>query len=373
MRPYTRLASATIVFAEHNVRHTARIPLSQIKKGVTMKRIVVIHLDNAEYDEIVRFLGQEIEIRHRGCNGDPEKARALIVESDGKVDAIGLEGLPAQLQLGSAVRSHEIGRTLPAAAGKTPSPARRLNELAAANGVGLWELLERIESQSGLTRAAMEGAAGFRRLIQRFRAEAARLSVDQLLTNLLTAIDYRAELQRVYDDAADRDARWASVEELVNAAAQFAKRNAKHDLAGFIQELVLTSTDDKEDQLEKNAVALMTMHAAKGLEFPEVYIVGMEEGILPHHRAVKEGETAVDEERRLCYVGVTRAQSRLTLTLSLSRMKWGKPRPTVPSRFLFELTGKAESPNYEKAKSHIADQAPPSKRTGARENKRAAR
>lgn len=257
--------------------------------------------------------------------------------------------------------------------GLGPSAVRRLNEWAAADGIGLWELLERVETRDGLSRAAMEGAVAFRRLIQMFRAEAARLPVDRLLTNLLSMIDYRAELDRIYDDVADRDARWASVEELVNAAAQFAKRNAKHDLAGFLQELVLTSTDDKEDQLEKNAVALMTMHAAKGLEFPEVYVVGMEEGILPHHRAVKESETAVDEERRLCYVGVTRAQSRLTLTLALSRMKWGKPRPTVPSRFLFELTGKAQSPNYEKAKSHVVEQAAPSKRGGVRENKRAAR
>ncbi|BAM00614.1 MULTISPECIES: serine carboxypeptidase [Caldilinea] len=85
-----------------------------------MKRITVIHLDNSEYDETVQFLGQKVEIRHCGCNGDPEKARALIAESDGRVDAIGLEGLPVQLQLGSVVRSHEIGKTLPAAASKTP-------------------------------------------------------------------------------------------------------------------------------------------------------------------------------------------------------------------------------------------------------------
>lgn len=257
--------------------------------------------------------------------------------------------------------------------GLGPTAVRRLNELAVSEGIGLWQLLERVESQKGLSRAAIDGAAAFRRLIQEMRADAARVPVDRLLTNLLAAIDYRGELRRIYDDAAECDARWASVEELVNAAAQFVKKNGKHDLVGFLQELALTSTDDKEDQLEKNAVALMTMHAAKGLEFPEVYVVGMEEGILPHHRAVKESETAVDEERRLCYVGVTRAQSRLTLTLALSRMKWGKPRPTVPSRFLFELTGKAQSPNYEKAKSHVVDQGSPPKRGSARANKRTAR
>ncbi len=84
----------------------------------------------------------------------------------------------------------------------------------------------------------------------------------------------------------------------------------------------------------------MTLHSAKGLEFPEVYLVGMEEGLLPHHRADSDGLAAVEEERRLCYVGVTRAQERLTMSLPLSRMKWGKSRETEPSRFLYELTGK---------------------------------
>ncbi|HEX7447234.1 MAG TPA: ATP-dependent helicase [Pirellulales bacterium] len=88
----------------------------------------------------------------------------------------------------------------------------------------------------------------------------------------------------------------------------------------------------------------MTLHSAKGLEFPQVYLVGMEEGILPHHRSIGEHDSAVDEERRLCYVGVTRARDRLTMTLALSRNKWGKSRPTQPSRFLFELLGKADRP-----------------------------
>ncbi len=91
----------------------------------------------------------------------------------------------------------------------------------------------------------------------------------------------------------------------------------------------------------------MTLHAAKGLEFREVYMVGMEEGTLPHAASVAAVDAAaIDEERRLCYVGVTRAQRRLTLTLALSRQKWGKPRATIPSRFLYEITGQTKNPNY---------------------------
>ena len=74
------------------------------------------------------------------------------------------------------------------------------------------------------------------------------------------------------------------------------------------------------------------------------YMVGMEEGLLPHHRSVSAGGEAIDEERRLCYVGITRAKERLTLSLSRSRMKWGKPRPTDPSRFLFEISGQSDKP-----------------------------
>jgi DNA helicase-2/ATP-dependent DNA helicase PcrA len=102
--------------------------------------------------------------------------------------------------------------------------------------------------------------------------------------------------------------------------------------------------DEKESQLARNSVALMTLHSAKGLEFPHVYLVGMEENILPHKRSVDaENDSAIDEERRLCYVGVTRAREFLTLSFALTRRKWGKPQKTIPSRFLYEMTGQAEN------------------------------
>ena len=114
-------------------------------------------------------------------------------------------------------------------------------------------------------------------------------------------------------------------------------------MAGFLDEVALGDRDDEDDkerQLKRNAIALMTLHSAKGLEFPQVYLVGMEEGLLPHRLSIEAEGTAIDEERRLCYVGITRAEDRLTISLALGRMKWGKLHPSTPSRFLYELTGK---------------------------------
>jgi len=225
----------------------------------------------------------------------------------------------------------------------------RLLEKAVAAGRPVWELIGEAASAGDVPAAALGGMARLRALINRHHAEASRRRPAELVRALVEEIGYRDELERLYSDPAERLARWTSVEELVNSAAAYTQRAEKATLSGFLQEVLLTGFDDDRDQdsqLERDAVALMTLHAAKGLEFPEVYLVGMEEGLLPHHRSVDADRVGIDEERRLCYVGVTRAERRLSLTLSLSRMKWGKPRPTVPSRFLYELTGQADNPNY---------------------------
>jgi DNA helicase-2/ATP-dependent DNA helicase PcrA len=230
---------------------------------------------------------------------------------------------------------------------------------AVSGGRPLWEVIvgwaSPTSNNQGGQSPPYEAIARFTHLVQRYHNEIQNAkSLVDVVRRLIAEIGYEAELKRLYQDPNEQQARWSAVEELVNALGAYEKTARQATLGRFLDEVTLGQqdlADDKDKQLAKNAVALLTLHSAKGLEFPHVYLVGMEEGLLPHHRSLGDA-SHVEEERRLCYVGVTRAQERLTLSLSLTRMKWGKPRDTIPSRFLFEITGQA-------------DQAPPSRGSAA--------
>ena len=177
-------------------------------------------------------------------------------------------------------------------------------------------------------------------------------NLTQSVRGLIHALQYRAEINRLYPDAEEATNRIGTLEEVINAIAEYEQEASEPELGNFLSNVMLAGREfgsPKEKQMQRNAVSLMTYHSVKGLEFPFVYMVGMEEGVLPHRRSLTEGENGVDEERRLCYVGVTRAQDELSMSLPMSRFKWGKPRPTYPSRFLYEVTGQADNPNCKKA------------------------
>ena len=232
------------------------------------------------------------------------------------------------------------------ARGLGPSTVKQLVAAATSRGGHIWDLLPIAGNEALIAPTAAHAAVEFQRLIGSLEAQVAKRPLADVVSLVIDKTSYRRELERAYPDPNERDVRTASLEEIVNAAANYQQHSRQPTLQGFLDDVAVgtrDSSDDKENQLENNAVALMTLHSAKGLEFPHVYMVGLEEGILPHKRSVEADGDAVDEERRLCYVGVTRAQEELTLSLALTRRKWGKPRETVPSRFLYELTGQAEN------------------------------
>ena len=226
----------------------------------------------------------------------------------------------------------------------------RLLEHAAADGISLWRTLKSSSVVENLPSAAARGVRDLVELTEEFngrfrQAVKSGQSLAAVARGLIGRVDYEAEVRRQYDDPAEQAARWASVEEVVNAMGAYETKAEQPRLTTFLDELALSTRDfdnEKESQLRRNAVALLTIHSAKGLEFPHVYMVGLEEGILPHRRSVEMDGAAIDEERRLCYVGITRAQDRLTYSLARTRMKWGKPRETYASRYLYEIIGRPE-------------------------------
>ncbi len=217
--------------------------------------------------------------------------------------------------------------------------------VAVAKGAPLWDVLPEAKTNGDVNDAASERVEAFRAFLDNIRERLAREPMAEVVRSMLDQIGYKRELERVYKTGSEVDARWACVEELVNSVAIYEERHAEPTLTGFLEETTLGGREDTRDDKGKkteHAVTLMTLHSAKGLEFPRVYMVGMEEGILPHQRSLLAGSASIAEERRLAYVGVTRAQDCLTLSLAKQRMKWGKPRPSIVSRFLLEMRGETE-------------------------------
>ena len=227
--------------------------------------------------------------------------------------------------------------------GISQTTAKKAIELAGQRGIPIWDVLKDSSSLPNVrpnTKAAIDS---FVNLIEKTTQQMQPGQMGIAAEQLIREIDYESELDRLIDDPQDRMARWQIVEEIINGLARYERDRKKPTLRGFLDASILEDRDmgnEKENKLKQNAIVLMTLHSAKGLEFPDVYLVGMEEGILPHKRSVAEMDgPAVEEERRLCYVGITRAQERLTLTMAKTRMKWGQPNETYPSRFLYEMTG----------------------------------
>jgi DNA helicase-2/ATP-dependent DNA helicase PcrA len=234
------------------------------------------------------------------------------------------------------------------------SSVEKLLARAVQAGAGLWNVLPHAETDGDIPFKAAESLREFCGFIEFWRQKLAQPPLAAGFRELIDRMDYRSEVARNYREPLDRANRWNTVEELVNALAQYEERSKRPSLEGFLEDIALVGREeenDKEGKLNRNAVVLMTLHSAKGLEFPNVYLVGVEEGLLPHERAVKDGRDGITEERRLAYVGVTRARDRLTLTWTQSRTKWGKRRPTRPSRFLAEMRGEVEPPKPKKKRA----------------------
>ena len=208
----------------------------------------------------------------------------------------------------------------------------QIESYAQQHKISVWEAIERMLDEKAFSKRAHTALLSFWRLIEDARQELPRLGVDKLLERLAERSGYRQMLEK--DTAVEAPGRLENIHELLNAAADAATRG--EDVHAFLDHAALVSETDQID--EEAQVLLMSLHAAKGLEFPLVAMVGMEESLFPHSRSL-EDESALEEERRLCYVGMTRARSRLILTCARERRRYGAgaPQLMMPSRFLREV------------------------------------
>lgn len=233
--------------------------------------------------------------------------------------------------------------------GMSPKTVKTLMEHAVADGVSIWQVMQRPDVVADLSPAAQRGIVDLQGVFSDVNARAKSESLTAAMETLITRTAYADVINKLYDEPEDRQNRMASLGEVTNAIGAFEDGKEDADLTGFLADIALSGREmgnEKDKLAMQNAVWLLTLHAAKGLEFPVVYMVGMEEGLLPHSRSVRSGRAEdIAEERRLCYVGITRAQEQLTLSMALTRRKWGKPVPTIPSQFLYEVTGQATNPN----------------------------
>ncbi|HAC63011.1 MAG TPA: DNA helicase PcrA [Cyanothece sp. UBA12306] len=199
--------------------------------------------------------------------------------------------------------------------------------------IPLWEIISDETSVNTLAGRAAKSVNKFANIIKSFQEKLDSLSGAEILNQVMEISGYLDDLKQKGTEEADN--RLANIFELYNAVLQFQEDTEDKSLQGFLSNASLASDlDDLKEAQEK--VALMTLHSAKGLEFPIVFLVGLEEGLLPHGRSISD-PLALEEERRLCYVGITRAQEQLFLTYARERFVWGSKENKMPSRFLQEL------------------------------------
>jgi DNA helicase-2/ATP-dependent DNA helicase PcrA len=208
---------------------------------------------------------------------------------------------------------------------------RRLVAHAEALGISLWEATADPEA-AGVATASARAIRSFRTLVESLMSAAQELAVDELVAAVLQ----RSGMIEAYEAERTIEARGRieNLQELVGSAQEYRARVDDPALAGFLEEVQLQSDQDTL-ATDTPQVTLMTIHNAKGLEYRVVFLIGMEEGIFPHARSIEDNE--IEEERRLAYVGMTRAMERLTLTHATARSLYGRREYNLPSRFLDEL------------------------------------
>ena len=214
----------------------------------------------------------------------------------------------------------------------------KVQDFADQNGIGFYDALQRADEITTLGRAVSK-ITPFVTFIQSLRSKLDYISPSELLKDIIDETGYVTELQA--EKTEEAESRIENIDELITKVVSYEEEceanNEEISLSGFLEEVALIADIDTVDG-DDNRVLLMTLHSAKGLEFPYVYLAGMEDGVFPSYMTiVSDDPTEIEEERRLCYVGITRAMKDLTLTCAQQRMIRGETQYNKPSRFIREI------------------------------------
>jgi DNA helicase-2/ATP-dependent DNA helicase PcrA len=296
---------------------------ARIEEGYSAREIAVVYRTNAQSRVLEDVLVRQ-GIAYQVIGGPRFYERAEIKDLiaylqviDNPADAVSLMRIANRPRRG-------IGDT---------SIARLVN-YADGLGTSLWEAMAHVE-EAGLASASAKAVTQFRNVMESLMATATDASVATIVEAVLDRSGYLESLDA--ERTIEARGRIENLEELIGVAREYDQGGEQRSLSGFLQEISLYSDQDalRSDEDDGGQVTLMTLHNAKGLEFRAVFMIGVEEGIFPHARSIEEN--SLEEERRLAYVGMTRAKERLVLTHALRRNLYGRSDANLPSRFLDEL------------------------------------
>jgi DNA helicase-2/ATP-dependent DNA helicase PcrA len=229
---------------------------------------------------------------------------------------------------------------------------QKIDEYADAGGIGFYDAALEAPRIGTLGKAASK-IASFTGFIESLRTESDGKTVSEILKNVIDETGYTDELKA--EGTEEAEARIENIDELISKAATYDENTESPTLSGFLEEVALVADIDSVSESD-DRVLLMTLHSAKGLEFDQVYMAGMEQGLFPSYMSLNsEDPTEVEEERRLCYVGITRAKKQLTLTCARERMIRGEVQASTLSEFVEEIPRELVDMGYEKSRQMSFD------------------
>lgn len=348
----TILTAANAVI-QHNINRPSKRLWTENDKGVPIQHYHAMD-EKEEADFIARTMKEEHEKNHRSYD-DMAVLYRMNAQSRAIEDAIKnrwidytmvggvrfyerqeIKDIMAYLRLLSNFRDDVSFRRIVNVPkrGIGGTTVDKLASYAAEKGISLFEAAMAAED-AGLPKAAQAKLQSFNALIFGFLNEAGNNDLFTLIEKIVKDTEYSQYIQSMKEPEERRHDREANIGELFNVAKEFHQENPEGTLGDFLEKTALVSDTDSYEE-NGGKVTLMTIHSAKGLEFPIVFLAGMDEGIFPGVRALMN-ETQIEEERRLCYVGITRAKEKLYVTNTDMRTMYGQMKPYTPSRFLKEI------------------------------------